>query len=153
MTASLWPSTATVPVSTALELPPTPLAGIQSSDQLPRSAQAFKVSLRHARHHAKFMMTFKIWIECCGSVDEASVLYEKPQPAVSWCDDSLPTVMLSLAIQATARQRWMNRSLHVKVMMAPSKRMIGRVIVRRKKRGKARSGAVQVQPARHEQAK
>ena len=55
MTAPYGPLSATVPLSTSTELPTTPSSSITSFNQLPIKAHAFKVSLRHGRHHANLM--------------------------------------------------------------------------------------------------
>ena len=81
MTAPYGPLSATVPLSTSTELPTTPSAGITSFNQLPIKAPAFKVALRHARHHAHLMTSVEDLPVHGGPEDETSILRELLQPA------------------------------------------------------------------------
>ena len=90
MTAPYGPLSATVPLSTSTELPTTLSSGITSFNQLPTKAHAFKVSLRHGRHHANLMTSVESLPVYGRPVDDESIVHELRQPSHA-ADRSFPT--------------------------------------------------------------
>ena len=81
MTAPCRPLSAAESLSTSTELPRTPSSSITSFNQLAIKAHAFKVSLRHGRHHANLMASVEALPVYGGDVDGESVVHELRQPA------------------------------------------------------------------------